>query len=350
MPFANEERVYVASKREIVLLFLVFSIILIILYPKDVLEQQVLKETSNYDLSISYLENMLRQDPKNESLMYMLAQQTLRAGKRDRAYSLLQTLLNSKDLKIKQDSNILAYKLAKEEYFSTQDIHRKETIKIDLKKIFVNIVNNKYYTNEELQELYEESLFLGLDLYTYTLLREMISNDPLNITLLTKAYYLTNKLNKITDIEYYLHLLEHIDTKNQEKWFLEEYNYFLAKKDFLKVEILLKQNAKLSPEWKEILARFYLTRKNYTQSSLTYTELFETSSTISKKKEYFIEALRSMQADNNMQGANDFANKHQNLFLNDSAMRILLLKFYLGTNNPKSAAELSKKILYNEIK
>ena len=76
------EKVYVATYKELIFTFIVFSIILIVLYPKDLLKEQILAEKSNYDLSMLYLENLLDHDPNNESLMLILAEQSLRTGKK----------------------------------------------------------------------------------------------------------------------------------------------------------------------------------------------------------------------------------------------------------------------------
>ena len=51
----NYEKKYVGTYKEIALMFISFSIVLFFLYPKDMLNKQILSEKSNYDLSILYL-------------------------------------------------------------------------------------------------------------------------------------------------------------------------------------------------------------------------------------------------------------------------------------------------------
>ena len=70
---ADEERLFVATYKEIAIVFISFALILFFLYPKDILKENVLTEESNYDLSVLYLKNMLRHDPQNEVLMLALA-------------------------------------------------------------------------------------------------------------------------------------------------------------------------------------------------------------------------------------------------------------------------------------
>jgi predicted Zn-dependent protease len=348
MLHVSNDKVYVATYKEIVLMMFVFGIVLIILYPKDILMQQVLKENSNYDLSITYLQNMLKQDPKNEQLMYMFAQKSLDAGKRDLSYRLLQTLLNSQDPKIKQEANVLAYKLAKEDYNFVHDASRKAEIKDDLKKIFTSVVKNRYYTKDTIDQFYKESQFLGANEGSYILLQEKIKDHPKNIAMITDAYNLAVLLKKSSDAESYLDLLKTNDTQHKDKWSMQQYNYYIANKEMSKAEEILKNNAKDSLMWKQMLAKFYLSTNNYPQASQTFSELFESSNNIKDKKEYFMQTLQAMQAEKNLQAANQFANKNQHIFLNDSSMRVYLLKFYLSINNPKSAAELSQSILKNQ--
>ena len=117
MSSVNNSKEYVASYKELIITFLVFCIILFMLYPKDLIKEQILAENSNYDLSMLYLKNMLKNDPSNESLMLLLASQSLRSGKKDLAYKLLELLHNSKDKTVRYKAFRESYILAKEDYF-----------------------------------------------------------------------------------------------------------------------------------------------------------------------------------------------------------------------------------------
>ena len=152
----DNDKIYVATYKEIFTIFTAFCIVLFLLYPKDMLEKNVLKETTNYDLSILYLENMLKQDPTNENLMFKLAKKSIQAGKRDLAIGLLGMLYNSK--KYKKNAYLLSYSLTKQDYFDT----KREDIKQKLSKLLNTIITQNLYEKNEKKMLgyYNDTLFL----------------------------------------------------------------------------------------------------------------------------------------------------------------------------------------------
>ncbi|MDQ7066894.1 MAG: hypothetical protein Q9M40_02205 [Sulfurimonas sp.] len=109
MSYADDKikKVYVITYKELIFTFLMFSVILIVLFPKDILKEQILAENSNYDLSMLYLKNLLKHSPEDESLMLILAEQSLRSGKRDLSLRLLELLLQSKNVEYRHKAHIL---------------------------------------------------------------------------------------------------------------------------------------------------------------------------------------------------------------------------------------------------
>ena len=350
MSYVDEKKVFVASYKEIVLIFVTFSVILFMLYPKDLLKHLILKETSNYDLSMLYLNNMLKQDPSNESLMLMLADQSLRSGKRDLAYRLLKLLLNSKQPQMKERATLLSYQLAKQDYYFVADEKKKLQIKKDMTSLFINIVKNRYYTNKTLDDLYKESLFLDLKNYSYYLLQEKIASNKNDIKLLTDAYYLADSTHKDDSALAYLHLLEVKDKVNKDKWFYNEYYYYMKKGDTEEAQSLLLKNAKNSALWNEELAKFYLSQKQQKKASQIYMELYNDADNATDKKEFFIEALRSLQAGNYMKEAADLGYQYESVYIKDANVRVFLLKLYLAAGDLQKATKLSKRILTNGVK
>lgn len=350
MSLVDDERAYVATYKEIILMFITFSIILFVLYPKDMLKNQILIEDKNYDLSIIYLQNMLKHDPANESLMLLLAEKSLQSGKRDLAYRLLKLLLSSKNNKINKSAHLLSYRLAKEDYYFVNDEASKRKIKKDLTTLFIDIIKNKYYTDRTLDELYQESLFLNLKNYSYSLLKEKTLYHSNNIGLLSDAYYQADALGNERETIHFLHMLQLQDTKNRDKWSLNEYYYLIKKHEYAAAEVLLKENSKNSSMWGEQLAEFYLARKNYTGASNIYMQLFNKSKESSDKQLYFIKALKALQAGNYLKEASALGYQYESSFFNVPAIRIFLLKLYLATGDLQKAHHLSKKILIDEIK
>ena len=113
---ADNAKIYVVTYQELVFLFLIFTLMLIFLYPKDLLKKQIEAETSNYTLSMLYLRNLLIHHPNDESLMLLLSKQSLKSGDRDTALELLKFLEKSDNIKLKNDSFVLSYELYKLNY------------------------------------------------------------------------------------------------------------------------------------------------------------------------------------------------------------------------------------------
>lgn len=75
---------------EIAFIFFVFVFVLAILYPKGQLQDKVLAEKSNYTLTATYLENMLRTDPENTKLLLAATDIAIERGRNDLARYLLE--------------------------------------------------------------------------------------------------------------------------------------------------------------------------------------------------------------------------------------------------------------------
>lgn len=350
MFLADDKKVYVATYKEIVLIFIAFSVVLFVLYPKNLLKEQILQDTSNNDLNMVYLQNMLKQDPSNESLILLIANNNYKAGKLIASYGLLKPLMSSENPEIRKNASLLSYKLAKERYYVVKDEKQKAQIKDDLRDIFKNIVDNVYYSKENLNEFYNESFFLGMTSYTFRLLKEKISYAPNDIKLLTDAYYLADKLDYGPEVINYLDTLQTKDIDNRDNWILAEYNYYMKKDNLKDAEELLKAHAQTSFKWGEKLAEFYLATESYQAASQTYMQLYNRSNASNDKKRYFIEALKSLQAGSLMKEAVALGYRYENRYLKDTQVRVFLLKLYLAANDLKKANDLSKKILTQKIK
>ena len=113
---ANKE-VEVITYIEVFLVFLVFSFILYVLYPKNMLEKQVLAESSNYDLTAIYLENMLRIEAENTVLTLALVKASIKGGKYDLALKMIKILEKDADNTSLQELIGLRFEALKVKYF-----------------------------------------------------------------------------------------------------------------------------------------------------------------------------------------------------------------------------------------
>jgi len=351
MSYADNEykKSYVITYKELFFTFVVFCIILFVLYPKDLLKEQILSENSNYDLSMLYLENLLQHSPEDESLMLILAEQSLRSGKKDLSLRLLKLLLKSKNREHREKATLLSYELQKENYYYLEDADKKLEQKKLLRDLFISIYYAKMYNKDDIDKWYKESMFVNVGRATYFFVQKKLIKEQQNIDLLQQAYYFAKKFNYHDDALKYVKLLQKYDRSNRDKWILAEYHMYIQFKKYHKAEQLLKKYADDSLAWKIKLAEFYLMTKSYKKSSKVYIELFQDSKEYEEKKKYFYKSVRALQAGNYLSDAARLVHRYENFYIHDINVRNFMLKIYMATGNLNYASTLSKKILQKEL-
>jgi len=347
----EKEKPYVITYKELFFTFLVFSAILIVLYPKEMLKEQILAESSNYDLSMLYLKNLLVHSPKDETLMIILAKQSLLSGKKDLSLRLLQLLVQSKDKKIHKEATLLSYKLEKENYFYYQDSGQKKQQKKTLEKLtqlFELIYTEKIF--DDIEYGYREATFVNNRGARHLFLKQKLQNEPFNITLLEEDYYLEKSLKHWKDAFKTLQLLQNLDIENKHKWILAEYYTYMDTKKYIEAENLLKRYSDTSTYFSTKLAKFYYMRKKYLKASQVYMQLFKNENNYSQKKNYFFKALEVLQGSDDMNQAAYLAHKHENYYLNDRFVRTKIVKLYVTVGRLDLAQKLSIKIMNRGFK
>jgi len=346
MSFVNDEKQYVATYKELILTFLVFCIILFVLYPKDLIKEQILSETSNYDLSMLYLKNMLKNDPNNESLMLTLASQSLRSGKKDLAYKLLTLLHNSKDRAIRSESYRQSYILAKEDYFYFE-FHKQKLKQTEyyqkLNQLFKIIMDEHFYTKSDIDYLFTESLFLNETQYSYTYAL-LESDKKKKMNKLISLYFRCVDLKRADEAKRAIEALTKSNPSSN-KW--RDTLYYVIVKNYSKSNALkmLETKAKKSRYWKTKLAEYNFSQKEYREASNLYMKLFSSEKNHQYKKTYFFKAIESLNAGNYPKYAIALAKSQEAYYFNDTKMRKYILKLYLANSSLENAAALSKKIL-----
>ena len=346
----GDTKVYIATNKELAFIFVVFLAILFVLHPKDLIKEQILREKSNYDLSMLYLKNILEQEPDNEEVMLLLAQQSLTSGNKDLSLKLLELLLQSKDKDIRTRVTFLSYDLLKDDYHFLKDEKQKEDLKKRLKALMAQIVKDDVYTEEDLKKWYAEAIFLDYDEAKYVFVKKLLAKDERNITLLKDAYYLSVKLGYKDDTTDYIHSLAQYDLDRQEAWQRDEYYTLIHHKQYDRAEVLLQVYAETSLKWKNTLAEFYMMRKKYKKTSEIYVHLFNMTDDYDLKKHYFIKAVQALQGGNYLNESAKFARSYESYYAKDKEVRNFLLKLYMATGHLDYAYILSQQILTKEIK
>lgn len=346
---SGHKKVYVITNKELLFLIFIFTSMLVFLYPKALLKQQIMAETSNYNLSMLYLKNLLIHSPNDESLMLILAEQSLRNGERERSLELLEFLHKSKNHKFRKKSLLLAYELHKLNYHDSKDEEYRKNLKIKLSKLFTIIYNEKIFDREENNDWHNEAIFNNHTEATYHYLKIKLLKDPKNIKLLESRYYLAINLKERENSLKYVKELIQLDKKKYEYWLDAYYYMLITQKSFKKAEVLLKGQAKRTSVWQQKLAEFYFMRKLFRKSSTEYIYLFNKMDSYKKKKSYYMKAVEALQFGGLMQESASLAHKYENYYIKDIVVRKFLLKLYMATGNLEYAAQLSKKILKDRL-
>ncbi len=347
---SKHDKNYVVTYKELIFTFAVFVIILVVLYPKDMLKEQILSEKSNYDLSMLYLKNLLKHEPENESLMLILAEQSLRTGKTDLSLRLLNLLLKSRNVEYRQKAMLLSYELKKDNYYYFKDAAKQVKAKEELRKLLILIFYGKMYDENDIEKWHHEAVFIGDEKIIYYFLKQRILKDPTDAELLESGYYLSIKLNRSNDSAAYVKLLINNDMSQHERWLLDEYYMLINAGKYAKVEKILQRNVKESSVWKNRSAEYYLMRKSYIKSSNIYVELLKQTKDYKEKRAYLFKAINALQAGNYLKKSADLGHKYQQFYINDKVVRKYLLKVYIATGNLEYASSLAEKILKKETR
>lgn len=339
---------YVATYKEILLGFIVFCVILVILYPKESLTKQVLAEQSNYDLSVLYLKNMLKNDPSNETLMLNLAKQAFQAKKKDLSFKLLKLLRNSPKREIREKAYQLSYKIAKEDYFYLK--HKNKTVAFtqkyaQLQNIFNIIIRQNLYKESDIARLYKESYFVNNKKDSYLLVQKLLRKRPDDVKLLSDAFYLSYKLKDYAQSMRYLDKLAMQDKTNRKKWLDESYFLLTKHYSYKGIESYIINHTQNSPYWSNKLISFYLQHKQYKKVSQCYMNQFQNSTSYAKRRTYWFKAIAVLQAGGELKAAVRLGHRYENYFIRDKQASIMLLKLYISANDLKRANRLSQKLL-----
>ncbi len=344
----NYKKKYVGTYKEIALMFLSFSIVLFVLYPRDMLTKQILSEKSNYDLSILYLKNMLKNDSSNEALMLALAEQSYKQGNKDLSAQLLGLLYDSKNKKRRAKAYVLSYKLAKDdyEYLKKKNFQKDVMLKYaELQAMYRTIISDGLYEQKDIEMLYKEGSFLGDKQSSYILLQKLLHKDPKNRHLLSDGYYLSRSMGKYKEALGYTEKLLAVGVKKPSKWRKIQYNLIFEKYNKKDAIDFLKKEAKSSKYWQTKLAEYYVYKKQYQNAVDLYMKKFQEQKKYARKKKFFQKAIGILLAADKTQDAADLTYKYEKYFFKDKEMRVHMLKTYLAAGDVRKARRLSQKML-----
>lgn len=343
MSSANNKRLFVISYRESMLILLLFTMVLILLYPKDMIEKQVLRESSNYDLTIAYLKNLLKNDPKNEKMLLTLAHTAQKTANYDLALKLIDMLKTSENIRLKEEIYTLKYFLLKHK-FQENEVENEE----ELRNLLQHIVNNKNLDTESLTIWHNEALLLKEDKLAFILAKRALKKNPKSVYWLKNVYAFASIFDENTLKDNILEKLVLYDKEDMFLWQKERYYTAINEKEYHKAKILL-MSLDFTASFRKIqLAQLALNEKEYMKASRFYEELSLDASKIEVKKKWLLKSVQALQYGNFMQEAATLAKKHEDKYFDDRKLMQDFLKLYLAAGVLDYASELSKKLLKYE--
>ncbi len=329
----------VATNLEIGSIVFIFLAILFFLFPdKGSLVKLVLKEKSNYDLSISYLKSLIVSEPENEKLESALSELYLKTGKIDELIKFVNEKSHSKNPKIIRKLNIYKYGISKQkkEFLKMGEIVKEinKEIRFYDKKIVEMIINDMEYLGQ----------YGCLFDFVYNYIKIFKPQKEEILRLAEILYYQANNRKDRKNSSRYINILLKY---NKEKWLKSALFYYENSdreraikilKEMIAKKITIEEKTKLI----EKLAYFYLVKKKYKLASLEYEKLLMESK---EKFKYFKLAINSLMLGKRTGEVYLFSKRYEMIFVRDVKVSYYILKLYQGLGMLGSARDYSKLIL-----
>jgi len=335
----NKE-IEVISYLEALGVFLVFIFVLYVLYPKDMLQKQVLSESSNYDLTAIYLENMLRIDPTNEELTIALVKASIKSGQFDLALKMIGVLEKDADIVLKKELIAFRFEALKVKYFSTNEEKYHIEVKKEIALLLNTVIVDKYYDDANLEYWYTGSREFSLNSQSLFFLYRLLEREEKAIWL-EECFYLSTDLKDSTMQKDCLMRLRNIDISRYNEWTQQAYYLAVQEGEIERAISLLKDMASRSVRWRIELAKFYVELKRYKEGSQEYMLLYKGAKTAKEKKAYLLKALEALQYGSLMKEATLLARKYEALYYKDKDMSMTFIKLYLAAGALDDANRVS---------
>ncbi len=344
---ANKD-IEVVSYIEAVLVFLVFSFVLYVLYPKNMLEKQILAESSNYDLTAIYLENMLRLEPENKALTLALLKASIKSGKYDLALKMADLLQKDADAQLSRELMGFRFEALKVKYFSTNEQRYQAEVKMQISDLLAKVINDQYYDDNHLEYWYKGSREFSLNTPALFFLYRLLEREEKSVWL-EECFYISADIKDQKMQTECLARLRKIDIDRYDEWTQQAYYLAVQEGEIERALALLKEMASRSVRWREELAKFYVELKRYKEGSAEYMLLHKGAKTAGEKKHYLMKALQALQYGALMEEATLLARQYESLYYKDEAMSRMFIKLYLAAEKLDDAKRVSiKRLKYLE--
>lgn len=276
------KRSFLFSWWNILLFAFLFLGFLMILYPKKLLLSSLKSNQQPSQISISYLQNLIQQDPSNISLKSSLALQEFNIGQVKEAKSLIAPIVTMTP-KSELEWNILSlyYRIIRVEAFKLKiNSPNRQKKEAELNSLIAILINSPYLNAEDGKLLAQDALAF---------------NKPQ----LALAFY----------------------------------------------NAVVKSNIIQSPSFYALAGQAALFVNDYGDSAKFYLLAMQHSTTLADKRSYFAKAIDSLRFSGNSRQALEFAQKNIDGLAKDKATLVKLTKLAMEANNPQGAVHYVDTLL-----
>ncbi len=330
----------VVTYLESAMIFVIFAFILYALYPKDMLQKQVLAEKSNYDLTAIYLENMLRLEPQNKELTLALLKASIKSGKYDLAMKMIAVLQKDAERIFLKELAGFRFEALKVKYFSTNEKQFRAEIRTEIKGLLSEVIDAKYYDDDNLEYWYKGSREFSINTSALFFLYRLLEREEKALWL-EECFYLSSDIKDEKMQRECLMRLREIDTSRYDEWTQQAYYLAVEEGEIERAVSLLKDMASRSVKWRIELAKFYIEIKRYKESSLAYMTLYKGARSAKEREKYLILAIQALQYGSLMEDAAALARKYEARYYKDKEMSSVFIKLYLAAGKLDDAKRVS---------
>lgn len=294
---------------EIMGIFVLFTALLILFFPKDKIEQMVHHETTNYQLSIRYLTNIIHSYPEDTKAKMLLAQLYVKTGQFEEATAILDGLSTVDGYKKKV--LYLQYDLLKEKYFHQKKREGSPTLSIQTERILKKL-SDLTDDKTELHFLWKEAKRMNMQRLAV----------EIEIKMIEKGYLLADEAYKT-----------------------------VQKAQFLKMERSVKTLLETStsfekdPRWLQVAGEFYEKEKQYARAIEKYEALLAIEKNSERQKKIFLKLLYLYVSVSRMDKLETLSQNYEALIYSDDELTKKMIEFHIGKGNIDLAKRMSLKWL-----
>ncbi len=329
----------VATYGETLFIAAIFIFVLIVLYPKAMLQEQILAESKNYDLTTAYLRNMIKLEPQNDELLVRLTKLSIERGKLDLGGELLSVLRQSNVPALIEQRRLLEYRLLKAERALHVAIEEQNKIDDTLRALMAQAAAEGVKDIDLAKVWFEEAMKLEEPHHALAFLSVLTrSNEPY---WLEQCLYLAGSLGAYDQqFECVEALLRH-DGAHHRQWLLARYHVALASERKDRAIESALELALDEPRYYNEAAMLYAALGDYEAAADLMLARYRESGDV----RILLRALDWLRSGGLKRRLVEVMHAYEERYLDDPKVSNAFMRIYLASEQLEEARRLASKVL-----